>query len=87
MFAEGTPVPKLAAVLEVSTKAAYGWRRARLAGGVQALASKSRPGPARRLSDSQVDRLERRLEQGAAAAGGVCRSLAWCATGPATTAG
>jgi transposase len=69
MFAEGTPAPEVAAVLEVSTKAAYGWRRAWLAGGVQALASKGPPGPDGSLSGEQVKQLERRLEQGAAEAG------------------
>ena len=69
MFAEGTSAPQVAAVLEVSTKAAYGWRRAWLVGGVQALASKGQPGPQPTLSQAQVDQLERRLERGPAAAG------------------
>ncbi|MEV0133055.1 winged helix-turn-helix domain-containing protein [Dactylosporangium sp. NPDC050688] len=69
MFAEGTPAPEVAAALEVSTKAAYTWRRIWAAGGIQALASKGPPGPDPSLSDAQVERLERRLEQGAAAAG------------------
>jgi transposase len=69
MFAKGTPAPEVAAVLEVSTKAAYVWRRAWLAGGVQALASKGPPGPDRSLSQAQVDQLERWLKRGAAAAG------------------
>jgi hypothetical protein len=47
MFAEGTPAPEVAAVLEVSTKAAYAWRPVWLAGGAQALASKGPPGPDR----------------------------------------
>jgi putative transposase len=69
MFAEGVPAAEVAAVLEVSTKAAYAWRRAWVAGGMQALASKGPPGPDRSLSDEQVEQLEHRLEQGAAAAG------------------
>jgi transposase len=69
MFADGTPAPEVAGVLEVSTKAVYGWRRAWLAGGIRALASKGPPGPDRSLSGEQVEQLERRLEQGAAAAG------------------
>src|SRR5258705_6081376 len=60
MFAEGIPAPQVATVLEVSTKAAYAWRRAWLAGGVQALASTSPPGPDRSLSQAQNDQLERR---------------------------
>jgi putative transposase len=56
-------------VLEVSTKAAYQWRRAWLAGGSQALASKGPPGPERALSDVQVARLQERLAAGPAAAG------------------
>jgi putative transposase len=55
MFAEGIPAPEVAAVLEVSTKAAYGWRRAWVAGGAQALASKGSPGPQPTLSQVQVD--------------------------------
>jgi putative transposase len=69
MFAEGMPAPEVAAVLEVSTKAAYEWRRAWAAGGAQALASKGPPGPQPTLSQAQVDQLERRLEHGTAAAG------------------
>jgi putative transposase len=69
MFAEGMPAPEVAAVLEVSTKAAYEWRRAWAAGGAQALASKGPPGPQPTLSQAQVDQLERRLEQGPAEAG------------------
>jgi hypothetical protein len=64
MFAEGMPAPEVAAVLEVSTKAAYAWRRDWLAGGVQALASKGPPGPQPTLLQAQVDRLERRLKRG-----------------------
>lgn len=69
MFAAGMSAPRVAAVLEVSTKAAYQWRRVWKAGGVQALASKGAPGPARKLTDAQVRRLRRKLEEGPAAAG------------------
>jgi putative transposase len=69
MFAEGVPAPEVAAVLEVSPKAAYGWRRAWVVGGMRALASKGSSGPQPTLSQAQVDQLERRLERGAAAAG------------------
>src|SRR5436190_14902384 len=58
MFANGTSAPQVAAVLEVSTKAAYQWRRTWVAGGVEALGSKGRPGPPRRLNAAQVKRLE-----------------------------
>jgi transposase len=69
MFAAGVAAPEVAAVLEVSTKAAYAWRRAWAAGGAPALASRGRPGPARKLSDEQVRRLEQKLEEGPVAAG------------------
>src|SRR5258705_5240470 len=45
MFAEGIPAPQVATVLEVSTKAAYAWRRAWLARGVQGFASTGPPRP------------------------------------------
>src|SRR5829696_3265301 len=69
MFAAGVAAPEVAAVLEVSTKAAYAWRRAWAAGGVPALASRGRPGPARRLSEEQVQQLEQKLDEGPAAVG------------------
>lgn len=69
MFAAGRGAVEVAAVLEVSAKSAYTWRRAWAAGGVAALASRGRPGPRRRLSDAQVVRLEQRLSAGPAAAG------------------
>jgi putative transposase len=69
MFADGISAPEVAVVLEVSTKAAYQWRRAWLAGGSQALASKGPPGPECALSDVQVARLQERLAAGPAAAG------------------
>ncbi|MEV4418285.1 helix-turn-helix domain-containing protein [Catellatospora sp. NPDC049609] len=68
MFADGMSAPEVAAVLEVSTKAAYTWRRAWVAGGVEALASNGPPGRARRLSADQVQRLAARLDEGPAAA-------------------
>jgi putative transposase len=52
MFAEGMDAREVAAVLEVSTKSAYTWRRAWTTGGEQALASKGAPGPARVLSEA-----------------------------------
>jgi transposase len=69
MFADGMTAPQVAAVLEVSTKAAYTWRRAWVTGGAEALASKGPPGPARKLSDAQVQQLEQKLAEGPAAVG------------------
>jgi putative transposase len=69
MFADGMSAVQVAAALEVSTKSAYAWRRAWTAGGEQALASKGAPGPQRRLSDAQVQRLTDALQAGPAAAG------------------
>ena len=69
MFADGLGAIEVAAALEVSTKAAYTWRRAWVAGGADALASKGAPGPARKLSADQVARLAARLDEGPAAAG------------------
>ena len=69
MFANGKSAVEVAALLEVSTKSAYQWRRAWLAGGSQALASKGASGPAPKLSDEQLVRLKARLALGPAAAG------------------
>jgi transposase len=71
MFADGMSAVQVAAALEVSTKSAYAWRRAWVAGGVQALVSKGAPGPDPRLSQAQVQRLVTVLQQGPAAAGWV----------------
>ena len=54
MFAAGIDPRQVAAVLEVSTKSAYTWRRAWVAGGEAALASKGPSGPDRVLSEAQV---------------------------------
>jgi transposase len=40
MFADGMSALQVAAALEVSTKSAYAWRRAWIAGGVAGLASR-----------------------------------------------
>jgi putative transposase len=69
MFAAGVGAPQVAAELEISTKSAYAWRRAWQAGGEQALASRGAPGPDPVLSESQVQKLIDKLEQGPAAAG------------------
>jgi transposase len=62
MFADGKSAVVVAALLEVSTKSAYQWRRAWVAGGAQALASKGPSGPEPKLSDEQLARLKARLE-------------------------
>lgn len=69
MFADGKSAVEVAALLEVSTKSAYQWRRAWVAGGAPLLASKGPSGPDPKLSDEQLARLKARLEQGPAAAG------------------
>jgi putative transposase len=69
MFAEGRSAVEVAGLLEVSTKSAYQWRRAWVAGGVRALASRGPSGPDPKLSDEQLARLKTRLDQGPAAAG------------------
>lgn len=69
MFAAGVAAVEVAARLEVSTKSAYAWRRAWLAGGAQALVSKGSGGTPSRLSEQQVARLQERLEAGPAASG------------------
>jgi len=69
MFADGQSALQVATVLEVSTKSAYLWRRAWVAGGEQALASKGAPGPNPVLSDEQLQALKAKLDEGPAAAG------------------
>jgi transposase len=69
LFAAGVSAVEVAARLEVSTKSAYAWRRAWLAGGAKALASKGSGGAPGKLSERQVLRLAARLEAGPAASG------------------
>ena len=69
LFAQGMRAVEVARVLEVSTKSAYQWRRAWVAGGPDALVSRGASGPDPKLSDEQLARLRERLEQGPAAAG------------------
>jgi transposase len=69
LFADGRSAVEVAGLLEVSTKSAYQWRRAWVAGGAQALVSKGASGPGPKLSDEQLARLKARLELGPAAAG------------------
>src|SRR5690348_13983831 len=68
LFADGKSATEVAGLLEVSTKSAYQWRRAWVAGGAAALVSKGTSGPDPKLSDEQLARLKARLE-GPAAAG------------------
>lgn len=69
MFADGRSAVEVAALLEVSTKSAYQWRRTWVTGGADALASKGASGPDPKLSDEQLTRLQARLDLGPAAAG------------------
>jgi transposase len=69
LFASGVSALDVAARLEVSTKSAYAWRRAWVAGGSEALHSKGSGGARSKLTDVQVGRLEVRLRAGPAAAG------------------
>jgi transposase len=69
MFADGMTALRVRAALEISTKSAYAWRRAWLAGDESGLASRGASGPPRRPSDEQLSRLAARLELGPAAAG------------------
>ena len=62
LFAAGVPAIEVAGRLEVSTKSAYRWRRAWVAGGPRALASRGASGPDPKLSDAQLARLRERLE-------------------------
>lgn len=69
MFEEGLSPVEVAAELEVSAKSARAWRRAWVAGGVEALASRGPSGPRVKLNPRQIARLEKALDEGPAAAG------------------
>jgi putative transposase len=69
LFAAGATPIEVAAQLEISAKSARAWRRAWVAGGEDALASKGPSGPASKLSVRQLGELEQLLEAGPAAAG------------------
>jgi transposase len=69
MFCDGMTGTQVAAELEISTKSAYAWRRAWMAGGEQALASKGTPGPDPVLSPQLVRKLVVKLDEGPAASG------------------
>ena len=68
MFATDVPVTQIAAVLRVSTKSVYQWRRWR-AGGQAALASTGPGGATCRLSPDQLAGLRTELDRGPAAHG------------------
>jgi transposase len=69
MFESGASPAEVAQALEVSEKSARAWRRTWTSGGVEALASKGRPGPKTKLNQRQITRLEQALREGPAAAG------------------
>jgi transposase len=69
MFEQGASPVEVARTLEVSEKSARAWRRTWTTGGVEALASKGKPGPRTKLNQKQITRLEQALLQGPAAAG------------------
>jgi transposase len=67
MFEQQLPTGEIAARLRVSTKSVCVWRRAWLAGGSPALASRGPGGAVCKLSDAQLDRLTDELDRGPAA--------------------
>lgn len=69
MFAEDVPATQIAAVLRVSTKSVYQWRRRWHTGGEAALLSPGPGGATCRLSPEQVARLCAELDAGPAAHG------------------
>jgi transposase len=69
MFTAGVAAAQVAAMLEVSEKSAYAWRRAWRDGGCEALCSKGPSGQVSRLDERQLARLEQILDAGAAQAG------------------
>jgi transposase len=69
LFARGQRPAEVARQLGVSRQAATRWRAAWTSGGSQALHSKGPSGPAPRLSDQDLERVEQALLQGARAHG------------------
>ncbi len=69
LFAAGIEPPQVALRLRVSRNSAYRWRRAWVAGGTSALASKGPSGSPCRLSRRQLERLAAALEAGPAVYG------------------
>ncbi|WP_245923299.1 helix-turn-helix domain-containing protein [Paractinoplanes atraurantiacus] len=64
LFEEGVSAVEVAAMLEVSTKSAYQWRRVWVASGRSGLVSRGASGPDPKLSDAQLARLKVRLSWG-----------------------
>src|SRR5689334_14494941 len=64
MFDRGSSRAEFAAVLGVSKQAASNWYHTWQRGGTRALATPARPGPAPRLSDTQLAKLEKALLKG-----------------------
>jgi transposase len=69
MFAGDADAQEIARSLRVSTKSVYQWRRAWLAGGEKALASKGAGGSPCKLDEAQLAQLRAALEAGPAAYG------------------
>lgn len=69
MFRDGMRVVDIAEVLGVSTSSVKRWKTAWQDGGEEALAARPHPGPQRRLSQDQQQRLLDILSRGARAAG------------------
>ena len=69
MFDRGASRAEVAAVLGVSKQSTSNWYRVWERGGTKALAAPARPGPAPRLSDAQLRKIEKALLKGAHAHG------------------
>jgi len=69
LFERGVSPPEVARRLRVTPKSAYTWRRAWVAGGVEALGSKGPGGAVCRLDAGRLRRLEFELDRGPAAHG------------------
>jgi transposase len=69
LFAAGVPQAEVARRLEVSAQAVSVWHARWQAGGIDALHSRGPSGPAPRLSDAQLERIEQALLAGATAHG------------------
>jgi transposase len=69
MFAEGASVAQVAKHFRVTVMSANRWRRAYLAGGREALASKGAGGAVCKLTDAQLEELDEALDAGPAVHG------------------
>jgi putative transposase len=69
MFADGVSVARVAKHFRVTVMSANRWRRAYLAGGIEALASKGAGGAVCKLTDAQLEQLQVALDAGPAAHG------------------